>query len=80
MLKKLVTLNSTCNASNTASNRISIHNRRRRGVVIYYMTFAMIALCGVCSLAVDLGRVQVTKAELRRGRRQRRSCGGGGTA
>ena len=39
---------------------------RANGVVIYYMTFAMIVLCGFCSFAVDLGRVQVTKAELRR--------------
>src|SRR4051812_1333616 len=40
-------------------------NRRNRGVVIYYMTVIMIAMCGFASLAVDLGRVQVVKAELR---------------
>jgi hypothetical protein len=30
------------------------------------MTAAMVAMCGFCSFAVDLGRVQVAKAELRR--------------
>jgi Flp pilus assembly protein TadG len=70
MLKNHVTQYSTCNASNSASdnvsNRISIHRRRVRGVVIFYMTFAMIGLCAICSLGVDLGRVQLTKTELRR--------------
>ncbi|CAN5573227.1 hypothetical protein BH09PLA1_BH09PLA1_02930 [soil metagenome] len=74
MTEKNKTLNSMCNASNTASaigsvngsTCVSNHNKRARGVVIYYMTFAMIVLCGFCSFAVDLGRVQVTKAELRR--------------
>ncbi|MBC8105425.1 MAG: hypothetical protein H7Z14_02450 [Anaerolineae bacterium] len=68
MSKNLLTPGSMCNASNTASNNVSqaasMYNRRARGVVIYYMTFAMVALTAICSLGVDLGRVQVTKAEL----------------
>ena len=39
---------------------------RHRGVTIIYVAVAMAALCGFCSLAVDLGRVQVVKMELRR--------------
>lgn len=77
MSEKIVTVPTTCNASKWTSNRASNHvsicilgkrarKLRSRGVVIYYMTFAMIALCAFCSLGVDLGRVQVTKAELQR--------------
>ena len=39
---------------------------RRRGVVIVYVVCSMTVLLGLCSLAVDLGRVQVAKTELRR--------------
>src|SRR5262245_6123647 len=61
------TLGSTCNASAKAARKTSRRRRPlRRGVVIYYMAGAMVALCGFCSLAVDLGRVQLVKTELRR--------------
>lgn len=40
--------------------------RKRGGVVLYYMAGAMVAISGFCSMAVDYGRVQVAKAELRR--------------
>lgn len=58
-----------CNASSQVNSKrglVSKARRRRRGVVIYYMAGAMVTLCGVCSLAVDLGRVQLVKTELRR--------------
>lgn len=42
------------------------HNRPRRGVSIIYVCVAMLVLVGFCSLAVDLGRVQVAKTELER--------------
>lgn len=37
---------------------------RRRGVSIVYMCFAMVAVCGFVSFAVDLGRVQLAKTQL----------------
>jgi Flp pilus assembly protein TadG len=37
-----------------------------RGVASYYLVICMVALCGICSLGVDLGRVQLVKTELRR--------------
>jgi hypothetical protein len=40
--------------------------RRRRAVAIVYVVLSLVALLGFCSLAVDLGRVQVAKTELRR--------------
>ena len=39
----------------------------RRGVAAFYSILILIALLAICSLAVDLGRVQVVKTELRRG-------------
>ncbi|MGA2441480.1 MAG: TadG family pilus assembly protein, partial [Tepidisphaeraceae bacterium] len=39
---------------------------RRRGIAIIYVIIALIAMLGICSLAVDLGRVQTAKTELRR--------------
>jgi len=39
---------------------------RRRGIAIIYVIIALIAMLGFCSLAVDLGRVQTAKTELRR--------------
>lgn len=38
--------------------------RRRRGAVLIYATIGLTALVGVCSLAVDWGRVQLVKTEL----------------
>lgn len=68
MREKSVMPGTTCKASVGGSIGVSNHPsaKRTRGVVIYYMTFAMVALCAICSLGVDLGRVQVTKAELQR--------------
>ena len=40
--------------------------KARHGVSIVYVGVAMIVLIGFCSLAVDLGRVQVAKTELER--------------
>jgi len=40
--------------------------RQRRGVSLVYVCVAMFVLIGFCSLAVDLGRVQVAKSELER--------------
>jgi Flp pilus assembly protein TadG len=40
--------------------------RRRRGISLLYMIIYMIVLAGFCSLAVDLGRVQLAKTELHR--------------
>lgn len=37
---------------------------QRRGVALIYFTVLMIVLLGVCSLGVDLGRIQVAKAQL----------------
>jgi Flp pilus assembly protein TadG len=39
---------------------------RRRGIAVIYVSFALIVMLGFCSLAVDLGRVQTAKTELRR--------------
>jgi Flp pilus assembly protein TadG len=39
---------------------------RRRGIAIIYVIIALVAMLGFCSLAVDLGRVQTAKTELRR--------------
>ena len=41
-------------------------NLRRRGVAIIYVVICMIATMGLVSLAVDLGRVETAKTELRR--------------
>ena len=41
-------------------------NSRRRGVAIVYIVCIMTVMLGFCSLAVDLGRVQTGKTELRR--------------
>ncbi len=38
---------------------------RRKGFVVVYASFIMIALTGLVSLAVDLGRVQLAKSQLR---------------
>src|SRR5437016_1690789 len=38
--------------------------RQRRGITLIYAMFAMAALMGVVSLAVDLGRVTVAKTQL----------------
>jgi len=43
-----------------------IQSNRHRGMVIIYVLASMGVLLGFCSLAVDLGRVQVAKTELRR--------------
>lgn len=38
--------------------------RPRRGVALIYVMGLFLALCGICSLAVDLARVQLAKGEL----------------
>ncbi|MDB5295784.1 MAG: hypothetical protein JWO31_1767 [Phycisphaerales bacterium] len=40
--------------------------RRPRGVTLIYATVILLVLTGACSLAVDLGRVQLVKTELQR--------------
>jgi Flp pilus assembly protein TadG len=54
--------------SNYMLQRLNItgQKRRGRGIVIFYVLVSMVAMLGFCSLAVDLGRVQVAKTELRR--------------
>ncbi|MGD0542673.1 MAG: pilus assembly protein TadG-related protein [Tepidisphaeraceae bacterium] len=39
---------------------------RRRGAAIIYVLVSMVAMMGFCSFAVDLGRVQTAKTEIRR--------------
>jgi hypothetical protein len=41
-------------------------NPRRRGIAMFYVIVSLIAMMGFVSLAVDLGRVQTAKTELRR--------------
>jgi Flp pilus assembly protein TadG len=41
-------------------------NKRRRGVAVVYVVVVLGVMLGFCSLAVDLGRVQTGKTELRR--------------
>src|SRR5690349_17625025 len=43
-----------------------MHRTQRRGVAAFYIIVLMTLLCGVASLAVDYGRVQLAKTELRR--------------
>src|SRR5271170_2630847 len=42
------------------------NNSRRHGVAIFYIIVVLIVMIGFCSFAVDLGRVQTAKTELRR--------------
>ena len=42
------------------------NNSRRHGVAIFYVIVVLIVMLGFCSFAVDLGRVQTAKTELRR--------------
>jgi Flp pilus assembly protein TadG len=46
--------------------RVSDALSRRRGVALFYVIAALAVMLGFCSLAVDFGRVQVAKTELRR--------------
>ncbi|HEX4125911.1 MAG TPA: Tad domain-containing protein [Tepidisphaeraceae bacterium] len=50
------------------SVRPNVHQARRprRGAVLIYAALMMTAFCGICSLAVDYGRVQMVKTELQR--------------
>jgi Putative Tad-like Flp pilus-assembly len=41
-------------------------NRARRGLALIYSVLAMFVLVGICSLAVDYGRVQLIKSEMQR--------------
>lgn len=49
------------------SSRLQLSRRRysRHGVSLVYVSIALVALCGLTSLAVDVGRVLLVKAELR---------------
>jgi Flp pilus assembly protein TadG len=40
---------------------------RRHGMAMIYILVSMVAMLGFCSFAVDLGRVQTAKTEIRRG-------------
>jgi hypothetical protein len=40
---------------------------RRRGMAMIYVLVSLVAMLGFCSFAVDLGRVQTAKTEIRRG-------------
>src|ERR1700685_4622176 len=40
---------------------------RRRGTAMIYIMVTLVAMLGFCSFAVDLGRVQTAKTEIRRG-------------
>jgi hypothetical protein len=42
------------------------HRNRRRGVAQIYAIIVIMTLMAICSLAVDLGRVQLVKTEMRR--------------
>src|SRR5579862_973752 len=48
------------------TTRKHIVRPRRRGIAVIYIACCIVVLFGFCSLAVDLGRVQVAKTELRR--------------
>src|SRR4051812_1435676 len=45
--------------------RNSSPTRLRRGIAAAYSILMLVALCGLVSMGVDLGRVQVAKTELR---------------
>jgi hypothetical protein len=42
-----------------------MNRKQRKGVALIYITVAMTAMLGFCSLAVDLGRAQMVKTQLR---------------
>jgi Flp pilus assembly protein TadG len=46
--------------------RIRARRRRRAGYALIYVSIALVAFTGICALAVDWGRVQLAKTELRR--------------
>ena len=46
--------------------KLSASVSRRSGVAIIYVVISLVAMLAFCSLAVDLGRVQTSKTELRR--------------
>jgi hypothetical protein len=49
-------------------NHICVHNRRKRrhrGIAIVYLSILLVTLVAFASLAVDFGRAQLAKAELR---------------
>jgi len=43
------------------------NHARRRGMAMIYILVTLVAMLGFCSFAVDLGRVQTAKTEIRRG-------------
>src|SRR4051794_15322610 len=43
---------------------LSFSRRRRRGISLLYAMVSMVALTGIMSLAIDLGRIQIAKTEL----------------
>src|SRR4051794_9351755 len=52
------------NATRTNSKGIRSFQNRRNGAVLIYGIMAMMVFIGFCSLAVDWGRVQLTRTEL----------------
>ena len=49
------------------STKKRVNHARRRGTAMIYILVSMVAMLGFCSFAVDLGRVQTAKTEIRRG-------------
>jgi hypothetical protein len=56
----------TCTSLMRLPPRRGIGRRRRRGSALVWVTIMLTAMTAFCSLAVDLGRVQIVKTELRR--------------
>jgi Flp pilus assembly protein TadG len=46
--------------------RTGKQNRTRRGAAIVYVTVSLVTMVGFCSLAVDVGRAQLSKTQLHR--------------
>lgn len=54
------------NRSSRNRTSTTVASVSRRGMTAYYMVALMVVFCGFASFAVDLGRVQLVKTELRR--------------
>src|SRR4051812_45868224 len=50
--------------SSPMRNRCRRRGGRSHGVILIYVMVALVALCGIVSLAVDYGRVQLVRAQL----------------
>ena len=56
--------------------KLLTQNRHSRGIAAIYAVISVVAMMGMCSLAVDLGRVVTAKTEL--GRAAEAACLRGG--